>query len=152
MLTVSGLSSLLILAMGAILINGSHIFLPASERRRSFMTWGALTYITLILAALYICAQSKPVHGLQWILAGLVLGWAARLGTYLFRRVHREGKDGRFDTSRPPLQHFSSPGLFKGSGRSSSPFLCSSFCSRTSPWGPSHGSRLQGSSFGLPVS
>jgi steroid 5-alpha reductase family enzyme len=27
----------------------------------------------------------------------MVIAWAARLGTYLFRRVHREGKDGRFD-------------------------------------------------------
>jgi len=34
---------------------------------------------------------------------GLVLLWAARLGPFLFRRVHSVGKDSRFDTIRDDL-------------------------------------------------
>ncbi|WP_370586131.1 DUF1295 domain-containing protein [Tessaracoccus sp. MC1679] len=40
------------------------------------------------------------------LLASLVLVWAARLGTFLVRRVHRAGKDDRFDELKPSVVRF----------------------------------------------
>lgn len=40
------------------------------------------------------------------LLMALVVIWAGRLGTFLFRRVHRVGKDGRFDEIKPSFVRF----------------------------------------------
>lgn len=43
---------------------------------------------------------------LQMLVSGMVGIWAARLGTYLVQRVHKAGKDSRFDE----VKH--QPGMF----------------------------------------
>lgn len=43
-----------------------------------------------------------------------MLAWAARLGTFLVRRVHRAGKDDRFDDLKPSLVRFLSVWTLQG--------------------------------------
>ncbi|HET6352361.1 MAG TPA: DUF1295 domain-containing protein [Coriobacteriia bacterium] len=71
-------------------------FIPAWVMRteRFFDLTGAATYVTTISLALWLC-QPVDVRGmLLWV---LVVIWATRLGTYLFLRIRRAGKDERFD-------------------------------------------------------
>ena len=93
-----GISSLAILALVALVIQWV-AYIPAAikQTEKFYDLVGALTFITLVVTSLAICISTHQIHGLQWALGGIVIAWAARLGTYLFRRVHREGKDGRFD-------------------------------------------------------
>jgi steroid 5-alpha reductase family enzyme len=37
----------------------------------------------------------------KWILTAMIGLWSIRLGSYLFMRIHRTGKDARFDEMRP---------------------------------------------------
>ena len=59
---------------------------------------GSITYISAIAFALYSTNDSQSFD-----LGGLMIGvaiiiWAVRLGSFLFKRVHRDKKDGRFDS------------------------------------------------------
>ena len=67
-------------------------FLLRSER--FFDITGSLTYISVATIAV---ALSTPVDARSALLLALVAVWAARLGTFLLRRVLRAGKDRRFD-------------------------------------------------------
>lgn len=58
---------------------------------------GSLTYISITGLAV---ALSPVVDARSLLLLVLVVIWAARLGTFLFRRVHKAGKDGRFDEAK----------------------------------------------------
>ncbi len=54
---------------------------------------GSLTYISVALIAL---AFSPLIATAQWLIAGCIMIWAARLGSFLFRRVLAVGEDQRF--------------------------------------------------------
>mgnify|MGYP000921249834 FL=1 len=54
---------------------------------------GSLTYISVVLTAL---AFSPHIATEQWFIAGCIMVWAARLGSFLFRRVLAVGEDQRF--------------------------------------------------------
>ena len=71
-------------------------FVPAYVVRteRYFDLTGALTYLTLVVVALRF---GPPADTRAILLAGLVALWAARLGSFLFRRVLAQGSDRRFD-------------------------------------------------------
>jgi steroid 5-alpha reductase family enzyme len=82
------------------------VFVPSSAARTEayFDLTGSITYLSLIVAAL---ALSDDLDARAWIVSGLVAVWAARLGTFLFRRVRRDGRDGRFDMIKTnPLRFF----------------------------------------------
>ena len=49
---------------------------------------------------------SPVVDGRSILLLIVVVIWAARLGTFLFRRVHKAGKDDRFDELKPSFFRF----------------------------------------------
>ena len=49
---------------------------------------------------------SQVVDGRSILLLALVVIWAARLGTFLFRRIHKAGKDVRFDEIKPSFIRF----------------------------------------------
>ncbi len=71
-------------------------FVPSYVRKteRFYDITGALTYVSaMVLAA----ALSGATDARSVLLLVLVFVWAARLGTFLFRRVRRAGKDDRFD-------------------------------------------------------
>ncbi len=72
------------------------VWLPSavSQSERFFDLTGSLTYLTLVTASLAL----SPEPGLrQVIVSGMVCLWAIRLGSFLFSRIRRDGKDGRFD-------------------------------------------------------
>ncbi len=88
-------------------------FIPAYrlQTERFFDLTGSLTYITITLITLVL---SPVVDGRSILLAALVVIWAARLGTFLFRRIRKEGKDGRFDELKPSFVRFLSVWTIQG--------------------------------------
>ena len=80
-------------------------FIPAyiSQTEKFFDLTGSITYITATIIALML---SKDLDTRSMILAALVIIWATRLGTFLFTRIHRAGKDDRFDTIKPDFFRF----------------------------------------------
>jgi steroid 5-alpha reductase family enzyme len=80
-------------------------FVPAYalQTERFFDLTGSATYVGVtVLAVLF----SPAVDGRSILVLALVVIWAARLGTFLFRRVHRAGKDRRFDAIKPSFARF----------------------------------------------
>jgi len=75
------------------------VFVPSYLRQTEhyYDLTGALTYASVILLA---AGFSSP-DARGWVIAALVLIWCSRLGSFLFLRVKRSGKDGRFDTLKP---------------------------------------------------
>ncbi|MGI9609974.1 MAG: DUF1295 domain-containing protein, partial [Acidimicrobiia bacterium] len=71
-------------------------FVPANvaKTEKFYDLTGSLTYTTVTLAAVVL---SDNLDARALIVAAMVLVWTARLGLFLFRRIHRDGKDGRFD-------------------------------------------------------
>ncbi len=80
-------------------------FVPAFLRQteRFYDLTGSLTYVASVLAALVLTGEYDPR---SMLLAAMILIWAGRLGTFLFRRVHRDGGDGRFDDIKPNALRF----------------------------------------------
>ena len=71
------------------------VFIPsnAAQTEKYYDLTGSLTYLTVTVVAL---SLSDELDLRAWIAAGLVIVWAVRLGSYLFRRIRREGEDRRF--------------------------------------------------------
>jgi steroid 5-alpha reductase family enzyme len=80
-------------------------FIPAYwlQTEKFFDLTGSITYITVIAAAAWLgsAAEDRSI-----LLLVLVAVWAARLGTFLFRRIKRAGKDDRFDEIKPSFIRF----------------------------------------------
>ena len=81
------------------------VFVPAYmlQTEKYFDLTGSLTYISVTIAAVML---SPTADGRSILLAALVVIWAARLGTFLFRRIHGAGKDARFDDIKPSFPRF----------------------------------------------
>lgn len=80
-------------------------FVPAYLRRteKFFDLTGSLTYISVTVLALLLNPQRD---GRSLLLVALVVIWAGRLGLFLYRRVHKAGKDGRFDEIKQSFSRF----------------------------------------------
>ncbi len=80
-------------------------FIPAYwlQTEKFFDLTGSLTYISVITFALIFSAGGNTRAILLW---GLVVIWAIRLGTFLFRRIRKAGKDDRFDELKPSFIRF----------------------------------------------
>jgi steroid 5-alpha reductase family enzyme len=80
-------------------------FIPAyrTQSERFYDLTGGLTYISVTLLT---AALSGPLDARSFVLIALVVVWAGRLGTFLFRRVRKAGKDGRFDEIKPSFVRF----------------------------------------------
>ncbi len=72
------------------------VFVPSYLARTEhfFDLTGALTFISLSLG---VALLTPGVDARGWLLAGMVVVWALRLGSFLFRRVSRSGGDDRFE-------------------------------------------------------
>ena len=72
------------------------IFVPSwfAHTEKFFDLTGSLTYLSVTALALLL---SPDLDTRAWLAALMVAVWAARLGTFLFRRISKDGKDGRFD-------------------------------------------------------
>ncbi len=80
-------------------------FVPAFLRQTEtfYDLTGSLTYVLVTLALLALA----PVRDARAVLlTALVVIWALRLGTFLFRRVRRAGKDDRFEEIKPSALRF----------------------------------------------
>lgn len=80
-------------------------FVPAflKQSEHFFDLTGSLTYLAVMSLAV---ALSGATDARSLLLLALVVVWAVRLGTFLFRRVRRSGKDDRFDAIKPSFVRF----------------------------------------------
>jgi steroid 5-alpha reductase family enzyme len=81
------------------------VFIPAylAQSERFFDLTGSFTYIAVIVLAVVL---SPVKDNRSLLMAALVAIWAVRLGSFLFRRIHKAGKDGRFDSLKPYFLRF----------------------------------------------
>ncbi len=74
----------------------------AAQTERYFDLTGSLTYLSVVA-----CAVGLGNRDPQALLLALLVGvWALRLGTFLFRRIRRDGADRRFDALKPDFARF----------------------------------------------
>jgi len=74
----------------------------AYQTERYYDLSGSLTYLTLTCAALTL----GPADPRARLLGLLIVLWAVRLGSFLFKRVLEDGSDGRFDKLKPHFSRF----------------------------------------------
>jgi steroid 5-alpha reductase family enzyme len=81
------------------------VFVPSFLARTEhfFDLTGSLTYVSAVMLAVYL---TDSLDARSVLLAALIVIWAGRLGAFLFARVRREGKDGRFDQIKRSLPRF----------------------------------------------
>ncbi len=79
-------------------------FVPAYrlQTERFYDLTGSATYLTVTWLAVLLVGGSPR----GFLLAGLVSVWALRLGAFLWRRVHADGGDHRFDHIKPDPGRF----------------------------------------------
>ena len=70
-------------------------FIPAYifQTEKFFDLTGSITYLTTVIAALYITDSGKIA---DYVIVSCVVIWAIRLGSFLFMRIHKAGEDRRF--------------------------------------------------------
>ncbi len=80
-------------------------FIPAFllQSEKFFDLTGSITYITVVVLSVLL---SPVIDGRSILLMVLVVIWAGRLGTFLFRRILKAGKDARFDDLKPSFFRF----------------------------------------------
>jgi steroid 5-alpha reductase family enzyme len=80
-------------------------FIPAYglQTEKFFDLTGSLTYISVSTLALIL---TQTLDGRSLLLWALVVIWAVRLGSFLFGRIKRAGKDDRFDEIKPSFIRF----------------------------------------------
>lgn len=83
-------------------------FIPAYlfQTEKFFDLIGSLTYISVVGAAVCYSRYSTELDARSILLAALVIIWALRLGTFLFARIQKAGKDDRFDEIKPSFIRF----------------------------------------------
>jgi steroid 5-alpha reductase family enzyme len=93
------------LSVGLIFLIQWLAFIPAYffQTEKFFDLTGSLTYISVAIIALIF---SEALDARTILLFALVVIWAVRLGTFLFRRIHKAGKDDRFDEIKPSFIRF----------------------------------------------
>jgi steroid 5-alpha reductase family enzyme len=81
------------------------VFIPSflMQTEKFFDLTGSITYITVIITAVIF---SAGIDDRSILLSVLVVIWAVRLGTFLFRRIQKAGKDDRFDAIKPSFIRF----------------------------------------------
>ena len=74
------------------------VFIPsyAAQTEHFYDLTGALTYMSLVVFGLYF----GPATWVHYLMGGMVMMWALRLGSFLFGRVQRAGGDSRFENKK----------------------------------------------------
>jgi len=91
---VGDLPLMVIIALGVFAIQWlGLVHASAFTTERYYDLVGSLTYISVVLIAL---SFSPLIATEQWLIAGCIVVWASRLGSFLFRRVLAVGEDQRF--------------------------------------------------------
>ena len=94
---------------------------------------GSLTYIGTVLFALYATDSFNNLKLGNLIVGMAIIVWAARLGSFLFMRIRKDKKDGRFDSIKTSFSQFFMTWTLQGMWV----FICSSaaFISIANPTG-----------------
>ena len=101
---VLGAPLFMLLIIGAYLIQWIvFIFAFIQKSERFFDLTGSLTYISLATAAVLLI---PTIDRRAVLLLVLVVIWATRLGTFLFGRVLKQGRDDRFDEIKVSFTRF----------------------------------------------
>ncbi len=82
------------------------VFVPSNQAQteKYYDLTGSVTYLTVTAFAVLL---SDDLDARALIAAAMVAVWAIRLGTFLFRRISRDQRDGRFDDIKTrPLRFF----------------------------------------------
>ena len=91
-------------------------WIPASmlKTERFYDLIGGLTYLTVVGFSLWAGSQSEPPSLRELIVSLLVVIWSLRLSSFLYFRIHRTGKDGRFDQLKTSAIRFLVPWTIQG--------------------------------------
>lgn len=83
-------------------------FIPAFifKTEKFYDLTGSITYIAAISFSLYATNSFRDVHIGNLIVGFSIIIWAIRLGSFLFMRIHRDKKDGRFDSIKKSFSQF----------------------------------------------
>jgi steroid 5-alpha reductase family enzyme len=81
------------------------VFIPSykAQTEKFYDLTGALTYISITV---FLVLASPGVDARGLVLAVMVVLWAVRLGSFLFLRISKHGKDDRFDELKPDFARF----------------------------------------------
>ena len=93
------------MAVGAAFLIQWLVFIPSykAQTEKFFDLTGSLTYIAITVLLVLL---TPGIDARALLLAALVLVWALRLGSFLFRRISKAGKDDRFDEIKPSFVRF----------------------------------------------
>ncbi|MEE9965883.1 MAG: DUF1295 domain-containing protein [Propionicimonas sp.] len=102
--SVAGIGIFAIAVVGAFVVQWI-VFVPSfwARTERFFDLTGSLTFIGMT-AVIVILTPTMDARG--WMLAAMVVVWAARLGAFLFSRVRGSGGDDRFDELKESFLRF----------------------------------------------
>ena len=91
-------------------------WIPASmaKTERFYDLTGGLTYLIVVGFSLWAGSQSEAPSLRELIVSLLVVIWAVRLSSFLYFRIHRTGKDGRFDQLKTSPIRFLVPWTIQG--------------------------------------
>ena len=91
-------------------------WIPASlaKTERYYDLTGGLTYLTVVGFSLWAGSQSETPSLREIIVSLLVIIWSLRLSGFLYLRIHRSGKDGRFDQLKTSPIRFLVPWTIQG--------------------------------------
>lgn len=78
-----------------------HAYLFQTERYYDVI--GAVANISVVLSMLVLVVQLGVG---DYLLAGCIIVWALRLGSFLFLRIMQDGGDTRFDNIKPSFSRF----------------------------------------------
>lgn len=89
------------------------VFVPSFVARteRFFDLTGSITFIGITIA---VAIVTPAMDARSWMLAAMVVIWAARLGSFLFTRVRRSGGDDRFDEIKQSFLPFAQVWTLQG--------------------------------------
>jgi len=84
------------------------VFIPSYlyQTEKFFDLTGSITYISVIGVSVCYSRYSADLDARSILLAALVIIWAIRLGSFLFGRIKKAGKDDRFDELKPSFIRF----------------------------------------------
>ena len=91
-------------------------WIPASiwKTERFYDIAGGLTYLAVIGFSLWAGSQTEAPSLREIIISLLVVLWSLRLSFFLYFRIHRTGKDGRFDVLKTSPVRFLVPWTLQG--------------------------------------
>ena len=83
-------------------------FIPAFifQTEKFYDLIGSVTYLSVCVYSLFVTQSIQNALYGNLLLAGAIIVWAIRLGSFLFARVHKTGKDGRFDSIKTSYSQF----------------------------------------------